>query len=90
MPWPLYNRPRSADIHLPGAFSREFSARIVDPVGSDMKRVNASMTFTVVATEEGNVEKQNAVTLLGGGGAKALGTPCIRGRSCFWNQGATW
>ena len=31
-----------------------------------MKRVNASMTFT--AMEEGNVEKQNAVTFLGGQG----------------------
>ena len=36
--------------------SPEFAARIVHPVGSDVKRVNASTMFTVVAMEEGNVE----------------------------------
>jgi len=39
------------------SLSPEFAARFVHPVGSDAKRVNASMMLTVLAMEEDNVEK---------------------------------
>jgi len=41
----------------PLLLSPEFAARIVHPVGSNVKRVNVSMMFTVVAMEESSAEK---------------------------------
>ena len=72
-PWPFYTRQRSSGIHSLGGgglfqdknllIPPKLGARIVHPVDSDMKRVNACMMFTVVA-----MSKNKTRSLYSGGG----------------------